>query len=207
MLPSIVQPSPSLCRFMEQLDLPLSEPQLRHLTGVVDALLVCDTERTIAALHRQFVETVDPSNMADFFRISPWRADVVRQRLQAFMVKWAVDQPPSSVIRISLDDSIAEKDKATRHLEPVDWHYDHIESQKGRPRFKNGLGYLGCTIRVGSVEFTYDIRIYPRERTVRRLNRQRSKEQRLHFLSVNTVLKFPEITGLKFPRLAVASGL
>ena len=183
MLSSIVHPSPSLCRFMEQLDLPLSEPQLRHLTNVVDALLVCDTKRTIASLHRQFVETVDPSNMADFFRISPWQADIVRQRLQAFMVQWAIDQTPSPVIRISLDDSIAEKDKGTRHLEPVDWHYDHNESQKGRPRYKNGLGYLGCTVRVGLLEFTYDIRIYLRERTVRRLNRQRPKEQRLHFLS------------------------
>ncbi|MCL4535663.1 MAG: transposase [Bacteroidetes bacterium] len=87
------------------------------------------------------------------------------------------------MIRISLDDSIAEKDKVTRHLEPVDWHYDHVESQKGRPRYKNGLSYLGCTVRIGSVEFTYDLRPYLRKRTVRRLNRQRPKDQRVHFLS------------------------
>ena len=187
MLSSIVHSSPSLCRFIEQLKLPLSEPQRRHLTNVVDALLVCDTERTLAALHRQFVETVDPSNMADFFRISPWQANIVRQRLQTFLVQWAIDQAPvnqpSPVIRISLDDSIAAKDKATRHLEPVDWHYDHVESQKGRPRYKNGLSYLGCTVRIGSVQFTYDIRIYLRERTVRRLNRQRPKDRRVHFIS------------------------
>lgn len=187
MLPSIVHPSPPLCCFMEQLKLPLSEPQRRHLTNVADALLVCDTERTLAALHRQFIETVDPSNMADFFRISPWQADAVRERLQAFLVRWAIDQAPpdqpSPVIRISLDDSIAEKDKVTRHPEPVDWHYDHVESQKGRPRYKNGLSYLGCTVRIGSVEFTYDLRPYLRKRTVRRLNRQRPKDQRVHFLS------------------------
>jgi hypothetical protein len=187
MLPSIVHPSPSLCRFVEQLRLGLSRPRLRHLTNVADALLVCDTERTLAALHRQFVESVDPSNMADFFRISPWQANVVRERLQAFLVQWATDQAPvdqpSPVIRISLDDSIAEKDKATRHLEPVDWHYDHVESGKGRPRYKNGLSYLGCTVRIGSVEFTYDVRPYLRERTVRRLNRQRPKDQRVHFIS------------------------
>lgn len=187
MLPSIVHPSPSLCRFIRLLELPLSEPQLRHLTNTADALLVCETERTLAALHRQFVESVDPSNMADFFRISPWRASVVRERLQAFMVRWALAQvpptAPPSTIRISLDDSIAEKDKATRHVEPVDWHFDHVESHKGRPRYKNGLNYLGCTLRIGSVELTYDIRPYLRERTVRRLNRGRPKDQRLHFNS------------------------
>ena len=143
MLPSIVHPSPPLCCFMEQLKLPLSEPQRRHLTNVADALLVCDTERTLAALHRQFIETVDPSNMADFFRISPWQADAVRERLQAFLVRWAIDQAPpdqpSPVIRISLDDSIAEKDKVTRHLEPVDWHYDHMwRARRGDPATRTG---------------------------------------------------------------------
>ncbi len=188
MLATIVHPSPLLSSFIDQLQLPLSEPQRRHLTSVADALLVCETERTLAALHRQFVTTVDPSNMADFFRISPWQADIVRQRLQTFLVQWAVvaqasDGQTTPVIHVSLDDSIAEKDKATRHLQPVDWHYDHIESRKGRPRFKNGLSYLDCTVRIGKVGFTYDIRSYLRTRTVRRLNRHRPKDRRVHFIS------------------------
>jgi len=207
MAPSIVHPSPALCRFMERLRLPLSQPQHRHLSNVADALLVCETERTLAALHRQFVEGVDPSNTADFFRISPWQADIVRERLQAFLVQWAIDQAPANqptpVIRISLDDSIAEKDKATRHLEPVDWHYDHVESQKGRPRYKNGLSYLDCTVRVGSIEFTYDIRPYLRERTVRRLNRQRPKEERLYFISKTRLAR--RVLSTLAPRLPKGS--
>ena len=47
MLASVVHPSPSLCYFVGQLHLPLSEPQRRHLTNVADALLVCETERTL----------------------------------------------------------------------------------------------------------------------------------------------------------------
>jgi len=187
MVPCIVHPSPSLSRFIAQLELPLSAPQLRHLTHTADALLVCETARTLAALQRQFVASVDPSNLADFFRISPWQATGVRERLQAFVVRWAIEQASAGstapVIRISLDDSLAEKDKATRHLEPVDWHYDHVESQKGRPRYTNGLSYLGCTVKIGAVELTYAIEPYLRERTVRRLNRRRPKEQRLHFSS------------------------
>lgn len=186
MLPSILHPSPSLCRFIEHLDLPLSAPQRRHLTNAADALLVCETERTIAALQRQFVESVDPSNIADFFRISPWPAAVVRARLQAFLVDWAIEQVPPGpppIIRISLDDSIAAKDKATRHLEPVDWHYDHLESRRRQPRYKNGLSYLDCTVAIGSVGFTFDVRPYLRERTVRRLNRHRAQGKRVRFVS------------------------
>ncbi|MBC7252204.1 MAG: transposase, partial [Anaerolineae bacterium] len=32
------------------------------------------------------------------------------------------------VIYINIDDSLGEKDKDTRHLEPVDWFFDHSES-------------------------------------------------------------------------------
>src|SRR5437660_12529686 len=126
MLPSIVDASGSLSAFVAELGLALSAPQRRHLIGVADALLVCETEKTLAGLQRQFVEAVDPSNLADFFRISPWSAEAVRQRLQAFAVAWAVARAPAGpappAIRISLDDSIAEQDTATRHLEPVEWH-------------------------------------------------------------------------------------
>lgn len=186
MLASIVHPSPSLCTFVYQLNLPFSVPQLRHVIASADALLVCETEKTLAGLHRQFVQSVDPSNIADFYRISPWQASTVRQQLQIFLVNWAITQTTteqSRVIRISVDDSIAEKHKATRHLEPVDWHYDHTEGRKGRSQFKNGLSYLDCAVKVGSVSFTYDIQPYLRERTVRRLNRHRPKGQRVHFIS------------------------
>jgi len=56
----------------EQLDLPLSAPQLRHVTNVADGLLVTDGRKTIAGIHRQFVDCPDPSNIADTFRIAPW---------------------------------------------------------------------------------------------------------------------------------------
>jgi len=67
---------------------------IAHLTNAADALLVCETESTLAALHRQFVESVDPWNVADFFRVSPCQANVVRERLQAFLVQWAIDLAP-----------------------------------------------------------------------------------------------------------------
>lgn len=191
MLTRIVQNSPQVCNFFDiitsQGGPPFSAPQRQHIIEVIDALVVCPEKKTLAALQRQYVETTDVSNWADCFRISPWTATDLRQGLGRLLIEWAVvttgarDKPP--LILISLDDSLSEKDKATRHLEGVDWHHDHLESTKKKPRFKNGLAYVVCSVRIGQIEFTFDLRIYLRQRTVRRLNRRRPPGQRLPFLS------------------------
>ena len=59
------------CRFaLDSLHLPLSQPQRDHLLHLVDGSLVCEERKTLAALQRQFLDSTDPSNWADFLRIS-----------------------------------------------------------------------------------------------------------------------------------------
>ena len=196
MLTRIWNNSPQVCKFFDAVTSAhfpsptrpsFSTAQRQHLIEVIDALLVCPEKKTLAALQRQLVETTDVSNWADAFRISPWTAADLRPSLGRHLVDWAVAttgrQDPLPLILISLDDSIGEKDKATRHLQGVDWHHDHLESTKKKPRFKNGLAYVVCTVRIGQIEFTFDLRIYLRQRTARQLNRHRSPDQHLPFLS------------------------
>ena len=187
MLTHFLHTSEQLCTFIDHLELDLSQPQRRHLLNMVDALLVCESRKTLAALRRQLVDGPDVSNMADCLRVSPWTAATVRQPLGTFMVRWAIQRAAANGapqhIYVNLDDSIAPKHKAMRHLEGVDWHYDHLESTKRQPRYKNGLTYLACTVAIGTVAVTFDLRLYLRERTVRRLNRRRQPAQRLHFIS------------------------
>jgi hypothetical protein len=187
MLTHIVHPSPRLCTFLDQLNLPLSQPQQRHLCNLADALLVCESHKTLAALRREFVSAPDVSNMADTLRISPWTAGTVRQPLGAFLLRFALEQADAAGaphrIYINLDDSLAAKHKATRHLQGVDWHHDHVESTKRRQCYKNALCYLACTVAVGTLVVTFDLRLYLRASTVRRLNRTRSAARRLHFVS------------------------
>jgi hypothetical protein len=87
------------------------------------------------------------------------------------------------LITINIDDSLGEKDKATRQLEPVDFFHDHSERTKTKPIFKNAFCYLECTLAIGSIVVTVDLRLYVREKTVRRLNRRRPRSQRLPFRS------------------------
>ena len=170
MLTRIVHNSPKLCTFFDLLDLDLSKPQRQHLLNLADALLVCEDEKTLAALQRQFIQAPDASNLADFLRISPWKAADVRHALRRSQVNWAVAQAErlglSKVLYINIDDSLGEKDRDTRHLEPVDWFHDHAESTKSKPVFKNAFCYLEANLRIGNMVATVNLRLYLREKTV-----------------------------------------
>lgn len=185
MLTRILHNSAPLRTFLTELNLNLSAPQRQHILNMADALLVCEDDKTLAALQRQFVEAPDASNMADFLRISPWSADEVRGALRRHQISQLLDLAEERgeplVIYVNIDDSIGVKGKNTTCIEPVAWHYDHRESGKKKPRYKNGFCYVACTICIGSLTVTVDLQLYLRQKTVRRLNRQRAKKDRLHF--------------------------
>ena len=203
MLTRIVHNSPKLCDFIDQLNLDLSKPQRQHILNLADALLVCEDEKTLAALQLQFIQAPDASNMADFLRISPWKAEDVRNALRRDQVNWAVAQAEKlglpKVLYINIDDSLGEKDKNTRHLEPVDWFHDHSESTKNKPVFKNAFCYLEANLIIGKMVATVDLRLYLREKTLRRLNRRRKAGQRIPFRSKNSLAK--SILEALFPLL------
>lgn len=187
MLTRIVHNSEKLCTFVDQLDLHLSQPQRRHLVNMADALLVCEDQKTLAALQRQFVTVPDASNMADFLRISPWSAAAGRAALRQQQVTWLIAAAERSgapkVIYINIDDSLGEKGQHTRHLEPVAWFYDHSESTKTKPRYKNAFCYVVCTLRAGNNVATLDLQLYLRAKMVRKLNRHRVPGERIPFRS------------------------
>lgn len=191
MLTRIVCNSSHLCTFFDQLGIELSKPQRQHILNMADALLVCEDKKTLANLQRQFLQAPDASNMADFLRISPWNAKVLRTALRANQVAWALAQAEGSgaphTLFINIDDSLGEKDKQTQHLEPVDWFHDHNESTPRKPRYKKAFCYLECTVRIGSLVVTVDVQLYLRAKTVRRLNRHRPAGQRIPFRSKTTL--------------------
>jgi DDE superfamily endonuclease len=144
-------------------------------------------------MQRLFVETTDVSNWADFLRISPWDPNRVRAELLKAQIEWAIENGQKSCqakeIYLNLDDSIGEKDDATWRLDVVDWHHDHTKSTRGRPRYKKGFCYVACTMCVGDVTVTLDVRLYLRARTLRAINRKREPDKRIGFRSKNTIIR------------------
>ena len=193
MLTRILHNSPKLCKFFNQLQLNLSEPQTGHMLNMADALLVCEETKTLAALQRQLVYTPDSSNMADFLRISPWKANDVRAVLHKHQMQWlkkAAEQTGKDCkVFVNIDDSLGEKDKNTKYIEPVAWYHDHNESSKRKPKYKNGFCFLVCTVRIGDYVATFDVRLYLREKTVRYINKSMPPEERLRFRSKSSIAR------------------
>lgn len=187
MLKTIITNSPALLAFIAALQIALSKPQRQHVLNVVDGLVVGEGSKTLSALCRLFVNAPDPKAVADTFRESPWSAEMIRQALRHFLIKSAFGLAQAAgveqLVYLSIDDSLTVKDKATRHLEAVDWHHDHTASTPTRPVYKNGTVYVLCRLHIGPFSFTVDLRVYMRKKTVRRLNRKRPKGMRLKFRS------------------------
>jgi DDE family transposase len=186
LLKLIVQHSPKLLAFLCGVQLRLTKPQLQHVLRLADALIVSEARhKTIAGLYRLIVDAPDPSNGADTLRISPWTAEDLRAPLRHFIVADLVayaHQTDEWTLYVSLDDSLGEKDKDTRHLEAVAYHHDHTKSQsKKNPRYTNGTVHVEVRLQLGARSYAYDWRLYLREKTVRHLNRHRAPEQRLRF--------------------------
>ncbi len=186
MLTRIVHNNAQLCTFIAGLELPVTRPQRQHITNMADALLVTDAPKTLAELQRQFVRTTDASNLADCLRIAPWGASELREQLLRCLITLALERLRAQGLPwrllLNLDDSLAIKDPDTRHLQGVDWHWDHAAKHRGRQMMQNSWAYLLCQVVAGDWRGTFDIQPYLRAKTVRRLNRQRSPQQRLRYV-------------------------
>jgi hypothetical protein len=186
LLKLIVHHAPKLLVFVCGLHLRLSKPQWQHVIRMADALIVSDTRhKTIAGLYRLIVDAPDASNGADSLRLSPWTTEDLRAPIRHFTVADCVAYATENnewTLSVSLDDSLGAKDKGTRHLEAVEYHHDHTKSQgKQKPYYTNGTVHLEVRLQLGARSYAYDWRLYLREKTVRRLNRQRAPEHRLPF--------------------------
>lgn len=180
MLSPIVHHSLQLVSFIGCLGLLLSQPQRAHLLRVLDGLLMSEKRKTISDLYRQQVSRPDPKRGADFFRESTWDEVDLSQRRKRQLLQQILQIGQQlgvlKVVKVSLDDSLGKKGKATKHLDVVDHQHNHSESHGKRQVCSNGYVYIALHVQLGPLGFTFDLRLYLRAATVRRLNRQRQKE-------------------------------
>lgn len=179
MLSPIVQHSMQLVSFIGCLGLIMSQPQRRHLLQMLDGLLMCGGRKTISNLYRQQASQPDPKAGADFFRESRWDERMVSQQRKQKLLEKMLDIGQQlgllKTIKVSIDDSLGKKGKATKHLDIVDIQHNHSESSGKKQVYSNGYVYVAVHIHLGPFGFTFDLRIYLRASTVRRLNRERQK--------------------------------
>lgn len=175
----IVRRSTAVVTFVGLLGLTLSTPQRLHVERCADLLVLAPRRKTLAQLAALELPGVDPSNLADFFRISPWDPDDLRLPLLEFLIRYLREhhRDPDCPLYATLDDSLTPKDKGTRKLQSIDWHFDHNQKRTIR-----GGCHVVLRLHWGAYHFPLSWRLYLRESTVRRLNRRR-KTRRLRYRS------------------------
>ena len=177
---AIVQRSSAIVTFVGLLGLLLSAPQRQHVERLADLLVVAPRRKTLAQLAALELLGVDPSNLADFFRISPWHPDDLRLPLLRFILAYLTERnggDPTCPLYLTIDDSLTAKDKGTCRLQSVDWHFDHNQKRT----IKAG-SHVVLRIHWGPFHFPLSWRLYLRACTVRRLNRRRH-QSRLRYRS------------------------
>jgi hypothetical protein len=149
---------------------------------MADAVIVCEApHKTLTTLYDLIVDAPHPSNAADCLRISPWTADDLREPLRAFVIDDLLQSAggeSEEPLFVSIDDSLTAKDKDTKRLEAVHWHYDHTKSIGKKQVYTNGTQHIEVRLQLGNQAYVYDWGLYLREKTVRRLNRRRKPTRR-----------------------------
>jgi hypothetical protein len=150
---------------------------------MVDALLTSNDTKTISGLYRLLKSQPDPKSGADFLRESPWESEDIGKARKSWMVMKFLELAHklnlAFEIYVDLDDSLGKKGKATKHLEAVDYHHNHNESTKNKQAYTNGYMYVEAHVQIGPFGFLFDTRLYLRDSTVRRLNRERPAGKRI----------------------------
>ncbi len=177
---TIVRRSVAIVTFIGLLGLTFSAPQVRHLERLADLLVMAPRRKTLAQLAAQELDGVDPSNLADFFRISPWDDQDLRVHLLERILEYLKEhnrgcQEP---LYLLIDDSLANKDRGTCKLEAVDWYFDH----KCHHMVK-ASNHISLSLSWGKFYFPLLECLYLRQATVKKRNRKRSKNHQLLYQS------------------------
>ena len=177
---TIVQRSVAIVTFVGLLGLTFTAPQRRHLERLADLLVMAPRRKTLAQLVAQELDGVDASNLADFFRISPWDDQDLRVHLLELILDYLkkYNQGCTEPLYLLIDDSLANKDRATWKLEAVDWYFDHKCH-----RMVKASNHISLSLSWGKFYFPLLERLYLRQAKVKKLNRNRPKGRKLLYQS------------------------
>jgi len=184
----IITPNALLVNFLTWLHLGWSAPQRRHGENLIDAILVCDVEKTLCGLNRIVLNGRHETTVADFLSQSPWDGQGMDERRRWWTIWWTLEclcrsHQPNEPLRVLLiiDDTLVPKGKNSRKFEPLGKYRDYT-----RPgvAYCYGCCFVNCHIVVEGYGFTLGGRLYLKEKTVRKWNRgKKEPEERWRFRS------------------------
>lgn len=103
---------------LEELKLPLSNPQQKHMELLVTGAIGCSDKRTISNIVRSSYSPKDRSSTQKFLNSSPWDENIVNLKRKQYTIK-ALDkevEASNEPLFVILDDTINKKSKDSKHI-------------------------------------------------------------------------------------------
>lgn len=153
----------AIVKFVLSLSLCLSKPQLKHLISIMHGIILAEGRKTITQIRNHSGKTCDLSCMTRFLKESPWCANrVQRRRMDHLMASIRRSRKKQgddrSVIFLIVDDSGCHKDRSTKRMEALDFHFSHTE---GKSVWSHCL--VTAHIVAEGYSFAWDFRPYSRK--------------------------------------------
>lgn len=155
----------AIVKFLFALQLQLSAPQFNHLLHFVHGIILCEGRKNISQIRGATDDYRDLSCMTKFLKNSPWNANRMQRRHMQFLMdqirrKRAKRGDTRPITFIIIDDTSCKKDKSTRVMEELDFHYSHNDG-------KSVWSHCVVTAHIVSAGYSFalDFRPYFREET------------------------------------------
>lgn len=153
----------AIVKFIFALQLQMSTPQRNHLLHLVHGIILCEGRKNISQIRNATGDYRDLSCITKFLKHSTWCVNRMQRRRIQFLIEKlrqarAKQGDHRPITFFIVDDSSCKKDKSTKHIEGLDFHYSH-EDKKG------AWSHCIVTAHVVSADYSlaWDFRSYFRE--------------------------------------------
>jgi SRSO17 transposase len=153
----------AIVKFIFVLKLELSKPQRKHLISMVHGIILCAGRKNITQIRNAARQDCHLSSMTNFLNHSPWCVNRMQRRRMQFVIETLRKQRAKkgdtcTPVFFIIDDTSCKKDKSTKKMESLDFHYAHDEG-------KSVWSHCIVTSHIVSRESSYalDFRQYFRE--------------------------------------------
>jgi hypothetical protein len=158
----IITASSSIFKFLLKLDLDLilTEPQLKHVMAFISAMVLRGYDGKVTAI-AELSSHRHRTSVGHFLRKSPWNEKFVMESLKEHVIKriWKLSETTGNPIYVIIDDTISEKtvpsSKAKSPTEKCGFHNSHL---KGKTVY--GHQMVTVMLRCGNTVLPYAIVLY-----------------------------------------------
>lgn len=129
MLKTILNQNENIINYILELNLPYSSALKNHMVNLVSGITITEDSKNISSISNKLTCNIHRSTGSRF--LSSWNHEYVnKERIFHAISKFSNTSKDTDVGFLIIDDTLSKKDTSTRHIEGLDFHNSHTDSNK-----------------------------------------------------------------------------